>query len=197
MSASTGNTATLSGAAAMIAVAPVPDIGFILQAVGVGALVGTAVVLQLEWRQRRRGFETNTDLRWAIVARWTVLFAAVAIVVDMAARIFGGGTGAKMPVRATDAGERIGTPIGRMLLLHVDCGWAGATVLSALAESASRLSWNTQASGGDNRLARLRSRIDIWLLPIEMGLGHRNGGIPCPIVSISAGLARFSARTAA
>ena len=93
MSASTGNTATLSGAAAMIAVAPVPDIGFILQAVGVGALVGTAVVLQLEWRQRRRGFETNTDLRWAIVARWTVLFAAVAIVVDMAARIFGGRDG--------------------------------------------------------------------------------------------------------
>jgi hypothetical protein len=34
---------------------------------------------------------TNTNLRWTIVARWTVLFAAVAIVVDLAARIFGGG----------------------------------------------------------------------------------------------------------
>jgi hypothetical protein len=52
----TALAATISGAAAMIAVAPVPDIGFILQAVGVGALVGTAVVLQLEWRQRRSGF---------------------------------------------------------------------------------------------------------------------------------------------
>ena len=50
----TALAATISGAAAMIAVAPVPDIGFILQAVGVGALVGTAIVLQLEWRQRRR-----------------------------------------------------------------------------------------------------------------------------------------------
>ena len=87
----TALAATLSGAAAMIAVAPVPDIGFILQAVGVGALVGTAVVLQLEWRQRRRGLPTNTNLRWTIVARWTVLFAAVAIVVDLAGRIFGGG----------------------------------------------------------------------------------------------------------
>jgi hypothetical protein len=39
----TALAATLSGAAAMIAVAPVPDIGFILQAVGLGALVGTAI----------------------------------------------------------------------------------------------------------------------------------------------------------
>jgi hypothetical protein len=44
----TALAATLSGATVMIAVAPVPDIGFILQAVGVGALVGTGVVLQLE-----------------------------------------------------------------------------------------------------------------------------------------------------
>ena len=87
----TALAATLSGATVMIAVAPVPDIGFILQAVGVGALVGTAVVLQLEWRERRQGLPTNSDLRWTIVARWTVLFAAVAIVVDLVIRIFGGG----------------------------------------------------------------------------------------------------------
>jgi len=86
----TALAATLSGAAAMIAVAPVPDIGFIQQAVGVGALAGTAVVVQLESRQRRRGVPNNTDLRWTIVARWTVLFVAVAIVVDLAARMFGG-----------------------------------------------------------------------------------------------------------
>ena len=79
----------LSGATVMIAVVPVPDIGFILQAVGVGALVGTGVVLQLEWRQRRRRLPTNADLRWTIVARWTVLFAGVAIIVDLAARISG------------------------------------------------------------------------------------------------------------
>ena len=89
--AATALAATLSGVAAMIALAPVPDMSFILQAVGVGALVGTAVVLQLEWRQRRRGLATNTDLRWTVVARRTVLFAAVAIVVDLAGRIFGGG----------------------------------------------------------------------------------------------------------
>ena len=87
----TALAAMLSGATVMIAVAPVPDIGFILQAVGVGALVGTGVVLQLEWRQRRRGLSNNADLRWTIVARWTVLFAAVAIAVDLAIRIFGGG----------------------------------------------------------------------------------------------------------
>jgi hypothetical protein len=51
----TALAATLSGALAMIVVALVPDIGFILQAVGVGPLVGTAVVLRLEWCQRRRG----------------------------------------------------------------------------------------------------------------------------------------------
>jgi len=87
----TALAATLSGAMVMIAVAPVPDVGFILQAVGVGALVGTGVVLQLEWRQRRRGLPTNADLRWTIVARWTVLVAAIAIGVDLAIRMFGGG----------------------------------------------------------------------------------------------------------
>jgi hypothetical protein len=80
--------AVLSGALTMVAVGPVPDLGFVLQAIGVGALVGTALVLQLEWRIRRRGLQPNTDLRWTIVARWTVLFAIVAILVDAASRIF-------------------------------------------------------------------------------------------------------------
>jgi len=73
----------------MIAVAPVPDLGFILQAIGVGALVGTAIVLQLEWRQRRRGLPTNTNLRWNRRAL-DRLVRRRAIVVDLAARIFRG-----------------------------------------------------------------------------------------------------------
>jgi hypothetical protein len=39
----------------MVAVGPVPDLGFVLQAVGVGALVGTALVLfQPRMRRTRR-----------------------------------------------------------------------------------------------------------------------------------------------
>lgn len=86
----TALAAVLSGTLAMVAVAPIPDVGFVLQAVGLGALVGTAVVLQLEWRRRRRGLRPNSDLRWTVVARWTVLFAVIAIVFDLAVRFFGG-----------------------------------------------------------------------------------------------------------
>jgi hypothetical protein len=84
-----GLAAFIAGVIAMVAATPVPDVGFVLQGVGVGALIGTAVALRVERRARRRGLRPNADLRWIIVARWTLTVAGLAIVADVVARVIG------------------------------------------------------------------------------------------------------------
>jgi hypothetical protein len=60
-----------------LALAPSPEVGFVLQGAGVGALAGTAIA---QWR-RDRGREVQTA---SIVARWTILGAGVALVAVLA-----------------------------------------------------------------------------------------------------------------
>lgn len=51
---------------ASLAVAPLPELGFVLQAVGLGAAIGSAVAL----RARRRDADVDT---WRITTAWATL----------------------------------------------------------------------------------------------------------------------------
>lgn len=64
---------------ANLAVAPVPELGFVLQAAGLGAAIGSAVAL----RARARDAEVDT---WRIATAWATLgmVVGVAIVVGFA-----------------------------------------------------------------------------------------------------------------
>ena len=62
-----------------LAVAPVPELGFVLQAVGLGAAIGSAVAL----RARRHDADVDT---WRVTTAWATLGMVVgaAIVVSLA-----------------------------------------------------------------------------------------------------------------
>lgn len=63
----------------LVALAPVPEVGFVLQVVGVGAAIGSAVAL----RARRRSAEVDT---WRITTAWATLglLSGLALVVALA-----------------------------------------------------------------------------------------------------------------
>jgi hypothetical protein len=70
-------------------IAPIPDLAFITQFAGLGALAGTLAVLRSDALRRRRALPVNANRRWSIVARWTMLGAALGIVVDIIVRVLG------------------------------------------------------------------------------------------------------------
>jgi len=70
-------SATLGALLALASTGPLPGLALVLQGAGVGALIGTIVVLRLERRRRRSGQRVDADQRWTLVARWTILTATV------------------------------------------------------------------------------------------------------------------------
>jgi hypothetical protein len=82
-------TAAIGAFFASTTVAPIPDLAFITQFAGIGALLGTLAVLRSDTLRRRRGLRANPDRRWSIVARWTVGFGGLGIVVDIVLRVLG------------------------------------------------------------------------------------------------------------
>lgn len=59
---------------AVLAVGPVPELGFVLQGFGLGAAVGTLVA----YRARRLGFEHDS---WTITTRWSLGVALLSALV--------------------------------------------------------------------------------------------------------------------
>jgi hypothetical protein len=70
-------------------IGPIPDLAFITQIGGVGALCRTLAVLRSDALRRRRGLPVDVNRRWSIVARWTVVFAGIGIVADIGLRVPG------------------------------------------------------------------------------------------------------------
>lgn len=60
-----------------------PALSVVLQGAGLGGVLGMLVVLRRERRDRVARHRPDTDLRWTIVARWTVLCALGAAVVEV------------------------------------------------------------------------------------------------------------------
>ena len=83
-------SAAIGGFFASTTVAPIPDLAFITQFAGIGALLGTLAVLRSDSLRRRHRLPSHPDRRWSIVARWTIGFAGVGIVVDIVLRVLGG-----------------------------------------------------------------------------------------------------------
>ena len=46
-------------------------------------------MLRSDTLRRRRGLRVNVNRRWSIVARWTILWAGVGIVIDIVVRVLG------------------------------------------------------------------------------------------------------------
>jgi hypothetical protein len=82
-------TAAIGGFFASSSVAPVPDLAFVTQFAGIGALFGTLAVLRSDANRRRRRLPVDVNRRWSIVARCTMLGAAVGILVDVVVRVLG------------------------------------------------------------------------------------------------------------
>jgi len=57
-----------------LSVGPLPELAFLLQASGLGALVGLIVA-----RRAPRRFEADSERRWTIIARWTVFGALLGL----------------------------------------------------------------------------------------------------------------------
>jgi hypothetical protein len=70
-------------------IGPIPDLAFITQIGGIGALFGTLAVLRSDALRRRRRLPVDVNRRWSIVARWTVGAAAAATIVDIVLRVLG------------------------------------------------------------------------------------------------------------
>ncbi len=64
----------LIAALVLATVQPIPELGFVLQTVGVGAVIGLAVA----YRARQRSFALET---WVITARWSLFGLAVGAVI--------------------------------------------------------------------------------------------------------------------
>jgi hypothetical protein len=80
-------TATIGGFFASTPVTAIPDLAFITQFAGIGALLGTLAVLRSDTLRRRRGLRVNVNRRWSIVARWTILWAGFGILIDIVVRV--------------------------------------------------------------------------------------------------------------
>jgi hypothetical protein len=81
--------AAIGGFFASTTVAPIPDLAFITQFAGIGALLGTLAVLRFDALRRRGGLPPNHHRRWSIAARWTIGFAGLGIVVDIVLGVLG------------------------------------------------------------------------------------------------------------